>query len=294
MYKYLVPAVVLVLQGCAPTPPSAPSCADPKTTNLVTQIFRDSLQEKVTNQKSQIPADKMLSVVRVEVKQITTSAHDEKINKYECDGTLEITLPAPLSELLAKAGYENIQIRVKESVQVKEAVVTDFVHFTSAVAEDTKQHLVTLRNHMELVGIVALLGTGGAFSTKADFLAEVPKFLGRPAKEILTNKLISQQFEGIVKNASNVFQFSLNESTPLELKGEYFFGSGRGILMPEEKPIGSAAFVINKSSGDIYVAMKDENTSSSGVGKITLYGVTTPKDLPNPLHEWFIALGGIE
>lgn len=292
MYKYFVPSIVLVLQGCAPTPPSAPSCADPKTTNLVTQIFRDSFQEKVTSQKNQIPADKMLSVVKIEVKQITTSAHEEKINKYECDGTLEITLPAPLNELLAKAGYE--KIRVNESVQIKEAVVTDLVHFTSAVAEDTKQHLVTLRNHMELVRIVALLGTEGAFSTKADFLAELSKFLGRPAKEILTNKLIAQQFEGIVKNASNVFEFSLNESSTLGLKGEYFFGSGRGMLMPEEKPIGSAAFVVNKSSGDIYVAMKNENTSSSGVGKITLYGVTSPKDLPSPLHEWFIAQGGIE
>ncbi|HEX5126344.1 MAG TPA: hypothetical protein VFW00_06365 [Rhodocyclaceae bacterium] len=108
-------------------------------------------------------------------------------------------------------------------------------------------------------------------------------YVGKSPLEILNDPLINPQIRALVGDQYDLFVSNMSGPFhPAELKGNYYvaYTCGGHACGDEE-----SVFAIDKNTGQVFASMRID-------GKITNFGVSDVKDLPPPLYEWYVNVGG--
>lgn len=291
-------AGLVAIQGCGT---STPPCADEKTVGLVKKIFRKSLGDELASKGQDASlADQIANAIQLNVTTIRTSGNDEKVKKFTCDAVLEATLPEKAGKMVNLPLFRAAMAQdlTTHGIEVSGSTIKHDVQYTSQVTDDSKEHLVELRGHKPIVEVAIALGTIGAFKAdqtgasdkqasatapKPEALPDLSKYLGQHPTEVFKEPLVMQKFKSLLGKDYDDFFDSLSTSTELELKGDYYFGSG---CAPHACSIAEAAFVVHKPSGNVLAAQLIEGK------EIKSFGVSSGSNLPGPLRDWYKEHGG--
>lgn len=137
--------VIFLLAGCSTKPPG---CSDEKTTALVTSIFIDELAAGIRE-----TAEKLSQITSASVSKVRTVDTDGKSNVVQCEGSLDVLLPASAVSVLedttlTQSFKQRFNLKLVEDGR---AVVSMDVHYTSRMTDDKKDHLVGLSGYENLV-----------------------------------------------------------------------------------------------------------------------------------------------
>lgn len=114
-------------------------------------------------------------------------------------------------------------------------------------------------------------------------LADLSKYVGQHPMEVFNELDVQEKFQALLGNEYNRFFNNLSVSSELELKGNFYVGSG---CSPHNCTIDESAFAINKETGEAFA------TILNGGETIQWFGVNSEQNLPAPLYVWYIEHGG--
>ncbi len=109
---------------------------------------------------------------------------------------------------------------------------------------------------------------------------QLDKYVGQHPQEIFNEQMIEQKFRTLLSNSYESFRNGLSVAGSLQLKGDFYVGSG---CVPHACGSEEAAFAINKQSGDVYAIMLDDS-------KIKWFGANDANRAR--LYEWYREHGG--
>ncbi len=275
---------IFTLAGCgAKTPP----CADPKSIDLVRQIFHDALQKQaVASGLDKSLADQITSAVQITVTMIRTANRDDKLDKYTCEASLEAKLPDKLVQTIG-----NTPVRLSELVEYEPSGghLKSRVQYTSQTTDDTKQHLVELRGYAPLAEVLLVFAAKDAFkpeqpaSPAHQRFPVLDKYVGLHPTEIFKEPIIAQRFKTLLSANYDNFYSNLSVSTTLRAADSYYIGSG---CAPHSCGTEEAAFTIDKGGLGVYAVLLLEGK------QFKAFGVAKMASLPAPLLEWVKERGG--
>lgn len=114
-------------------------------------------------------------------------------------------------------------------------------------------------------------------------LADLSKYVGQHPAEVLNELAIQEKFKALLGNDYSRFFESLSVSSELEIKGNFYVGSG---CAPHVCSIEESAFAINKETGEVFACILSDGKT------IKSFGVTSEQNLPAPLYAWYKEHGG--
>ncbi len=135
-------------------------------------IFIDELSSGVRQ-----TVEKLNQLTSVSVSMVRTIDTDEKSNVIQCEGSLDVLLPASAVAVLEDTHLtpvfkQRFNLKLAESGR---AVVSADVHYTSRMTDDKKDHLVGLRGYENLIATFATLNSWGLFRTESPKAENVSK-----------------------------------------------------------------------------------------------------------------------
>lgn len=114
-------------------------------------------------------------------------------------------------------------------------------------------------------------------------MADLSKYVGQHPTEVFKELAVQEKFKALLGDEYGRFFENLSVSSELELKGNFYVGSG---CAPHVCSIEESAFAINKETGEVFaVILNDGKTIKS-------FGVTSEQNLPAPLYAWYKEHGG--
>lgn len=136
---------IFLLAGCSTKPPG---CSDEKTTALVASIFIDELAAGIRE-----TSEKLSQITSASVSKVRTVDTDGKNNVVQCEGSLDLLLPASAVAVLedttlTQSFKQRFNLKLVEGGR---AVVSTDVQYTSRMTDDKKDHLVGLGGYENLV-----------------------------------------------------------------------------------------------------------------------------------------------
>jgi len=109
-------------------------------------------------------------------------------------------------------------------------------------------------------------------------ILDLSKYVGRHAGEVFEHPAVSVKFRSLLGNEYDHFLANLGVALRLELKGNFYMGSGSEA--PTQRGIEESAFAINKETGEAFACILSGE-------KIKCYDVPSQYNLPAPLHDWY-------
>lgn len=120
-------------------------------------------------------------------------------------------------------------------------------------------------------------------SPQPPHLADLTKYVGQAPTEVFNEAAIQEKFKTLLGNEYGRFFENLSVSSQLELKGNFYVGSG---CAPHVCGVEEAAFAINKETGEVFASILSDGN------KIQSFGVNSEQNLPAPLYAWYKENGG--
>lgn len=114
-------------------------------------------------------------------------------------------------------------------------------------------------------------------------LADLTKYVGQHPTEVFNEAAVQEKFNTLLGTEYGRFFESLSVASGLELKGNFYVGSG---CAPHVCGDEESAFAINKETGEVFaIILSDGKTIQS-------FGVNSEQNLPAPLYAWYKEHGG--
>lgn len=249
-----------LLAGCAKEPPK---CSDPETLSLVRKIILDQIggSDGVTEKEIQ---DNM----KIELPRATE--YDEKVKKYTCSGKLiagdAYHLPITYESQLDDKG--------DHIVFVNGISPGDLMGVQNGVIEGVK------KSRAEKGGIAKAAETSTVAVVKPEAATlDLSRYVGQHPMEIFKEEAVAQKFKTLLGKEYGNFFDSLSVASELELKGDYYFGSG---CLPHACSIEESAFALNKLTGEVMAARLVEGKEVKSFGFSANGG-----DAPEPFRAWY-------
>lgn len=134
----------------------SPSCADPRTVQLIKQIFAESIERKSAGFPVQDLAARINALIPVSVRSIRTAEIERTISKHYCEGVLEVRLPAKSAALLTSPRAQALLAQSPETRTIRTTgnTVSQTVRFTSQLTDDRKEHYVEVGGLQTIVDLV--------------------------------------------------------------------------------------------------------------------------------------------
>jgi len=120
-------------------------------------------------------------------------------------------------------------------------------------------------------------------TTQPPRLADLSKYVGQHPSEVFNEIAVQEKFKALLGNEYSRFFESLSVSSELEIKGNFYVGSG---CAPHVCSIEESAFAINKETGEVFACILSDGKT------IKSFGVTSEQNLPAPLYAWYKEHGG--
>lgn len=114
--------------------------------------------------------------------------------------------------------------------------------------------------------------------TQPQPMADISKYVGVHASEIFQDLVIQEKFKALLGSEYDHFIDNLGVATRLELKGNFYVGSGSSA--PTHRGIDDSAFAIDKKTGDVFACILSEEVIKCASGN-------SQHKLPAPLHDWY-------
>ena len=114
-------------------------------------------------------------------------------------------------------------------------------------------------------------------------LPDLSKYVGQHPTEVFKELSVQEKFKALLGNDYGRFFEDLSVSSELELKGDFYLGSG---CAPHVCGIEQSAFVINKKTGEVFASILSDGKT------IKSFGVNSEQNLPAPLYAWYKEHGG--
>ena len=114
-------------------------------------------------------------------------------------------------------------------------------------------------------------------------LIDLSRYLGKHPTEVLNDSIVQKKIKALVGNEYGRFFENLSVASDLELKGNFYMGSG---CAPHNCGIEESAFIINKETGEVIVSILSDGKA------IKSFGITSEQNLPAPLYVWYKEHGG--
>lgn len=252
-----------MLISCAQEPPK---CADQATSETLKKIIIE-----------QIDPDKKLSDAEVKdnitINTSLATAFDKDIKKYSCEASVvffqRYTLPINYSSQLDDNNQHIVIIKGVREV--------DWLTLKGITSEYTKKSKESEPEKNEKIS------KSPETADKPNSAVDYSKYLGRQPAEIFDEPNIASKFKAILSKDYDEFVDGLSVATQIELKKDYYFGSG---CAPHVCSIEEAAFAINKSTEQIFAVQL------TGGDSFRIYGASSGNALPEPLRDWYRERGG--
>ena len=114
-------------------------------------------------------------------------------------------------------------------------------------------------------------------------LIDLSRYLGKHPTEVLNDSFVQKKTKALLGNEYGRFFENLSVASELELKGNFYMGSG---CAPHNCGSDESAFVINKDTGEVIVSLLSDGKA------IKSFGITSEQNLPAPLYVWYKERGG--
>lgn len=114
-------------------------------------------------------------------------------------------------------------------------------------------------------------------------LADLTKYVGQHPTEVFNESSVQEKFKALLGAEYGRFLENLSVSSELELKGNFYVGSG---CAPHACSFEESAFAINKKTGEIFASILSDGKT------IQSFGVNSEQNLPAPLYAWYKEKGG--
>lgn len=261
----VVVAIAGFLCACAKEPPK---CSDADTFALVKKIILDQLGGGEGLSEQEIADSMKIEFPRA-------SALDEKIKKYSCEAKLTVggMVELPIT-------YESqLDDKNQHIVAVGGIRRGDLISLQAGMMEGIRKSRADHSTATQPPGVAA------AVVAKSEVLPDLSKYVGKHPTEVFNEPMVTQKFKSLLGAAYEHFIDSLSVGSDLEVKGDYYFGSG---CAPHVCTIEEAAFVIHKTTGDVLATQLVEGK------EISSFGVTSASNLPGPLRDWYKEHGGTQ
>lgn len=157
--------VAAILTGCTK---SQPTCIDDATISLVKQAVDESLEKQLSDgAKDDALFARVKKRIQVAITTIRTSKKDDKIGKVSCDASLEITIANP-EQITGDPSFKALQ----NAKQIPDALHTSGpawktdIQYTAQNTEDTRDLLVELSGHDNMVRLLSAVAKAGLMDPK--------------------------------------------------------------------------------------------------------------------------------
>lgn len=243
-----------------------PKCSDDDTFSLVRQIILKQIGGGEGLSEKEIKDNIKIELPRA-------SAFDEKIKKYSCDAKLVV---GGMYEL--PITYESqLDDKSQHIVAVGGIRRGDLIALQAGLIEGVK------KSRAEKGELTKPSEAQPTATARLEALPDLSKYLGKHPTEVFKEAMVMQKFKSLLGKDYDHFMDSLSVSSELQLKGDYYFGSG---CAPHVCTIEEAAFVIHKVTGDVLA------TQLIAGKEIKSFGVSSAGNLPGLLRDWYKEHGG--
>ncbi len=114
-------------------------------------------------------------------------------------------------------------------------------------------------------------------------VADLSKYVGKHPTEVFSELAVQQKFKALLENEYSRFFENLSVASALELKGNFYVGSG---CASHSCTIEETAFAIDKETGEVFASILSDGKT------IKSFGVSSEQSLPAPLYAWYKEHGG--
>lgn len=249
-----------LLAGCAKEPPK---CSDPETLSLVRKIILDQIGGSDGVTETEIQDNMKFELPRA-------SGYDEKVKKYTCSGKLiagdSYQLPITYESQLDDKG--------DHIVFVDGISPGDLMGVRGGVIEGVQ------KSRAQKVGIAKAPETSTVPVAQPQAATpDLSGYVGQHPMEIFKEESVAQKFKTLLGKEYDNFFDSLSVASQLELKGDYYYGSG---CLPHSCSIEESAFAINKVNGEVLAARLIEGKEVKSFGFSATGG-----EAPEPFRTWY-------
>lgn len=259
----MLAVLAIMLTACAKEPPK---CSDDGTFALVRKIVLDQIGGAEGLSEQEIKDNMKIEFPRA-------SSFDEKIKKYGCEAKLTV---GGMYEL--PITYESqLDDKNEHIVSVEGIRRADLYALQAGMVEGIKKSRATKGT----VGAPATAAPPAAEPSTA--LPDLTQYVGKHPTDVFNEKLVTQKFKALLGKDYDHFFDSLSVAGDLELKGDYYFGSG---CMPHVCTIEEAAFAIHRVTGEVLAVQLADGK------QLFTFGVSSGSGLPGPLRDWYKEKGG--
>ena len=263
----MLAVLAILLTACAKEPPK---CSDDSTFALVRKIVLNQIGGGDGLSEQEIRDNMKIDFPRA-------SSFDEKIKKYGCEAKLTV---GGMYEL--PITYESQLDDKNEHIVVVAGIRRgDLLAMQAGMVEGIKKGRAAKGADNAPAAAPPTAAPSAAAPSVA--LPDLPRYAGKHPTDVFNEQLVVQKFKTLLGKDYDPFFESLSVAGDLELKGDYYFGSG---CKPHVCTIEEAAFAIHKVTGEV-LAVQLTNGK-----ELFTFGVSSGSSLPGPLRDWYKEKGG--